>query len=197
MSHIPLWVFLFARKTNFYLQILDIINDTTKDKNITVSSLRNRILKIWDTLFELMQIETQWNKNYFIFFVTCSWSFGKEDWLGTRKVTPKINKKYLKKIFLEIFDLLPIPSKRQLFIKRVVILYYTGSNFLTLKVATYLKGKLNFFSAAILTGISKWTSFGQNEHLFYRAPPVDCICMIETMILNEVDPRSGLHDEVW
>ena len=158
MSHIPLWVFLFARRTNFYLQILDIINDTTKDINITVSSLRNRILKIWDTLFELMQIETQWNKNCFIFFVTCSWSSGKEHWLGTRKVTPKIKKKYLKKIFVEIFDLLSIPSKRQLFIKRVVILYYTGSNFLTLKVATYLKGKLNFF-------LQQFWQVYQNEHL--------------------------------
>ena len=49
----------FARKTTFYLQMLDIINATTKDKNITVSSLWNWILKIWDTLFELMQIETK------------------------------------------------------------------------------------------------------------------------------------------
>ena len=53
----------------FILQMLDMINDTTKDKNITASSLWNRILKIWDTLLELMQIETQWNKNYFIFHI--------------------------------------------------------------------------------------------------------------------------------
>ena len=35
----------------------------------------------------------------------------------------------------------------------------------------------------------------QNEHLSYRAPPIDCFCMMGTMILNEVDPRSGPHDE--
>ena len=69
----------FARKTTFYFQMLDIINVTTKDKNITVSSLWNRILKIWDTLFELMQIETWWNKNYFIFF--CNVQL--ELWKGT------------------------------------------------------------------------------------------------------------------
>ena len=43
--------FFFARKTTFYLQMFD-INDNTKDQNITISSLWNRILKIWDTLFE-------------------------------------------------------------------------------------------------------------------------------------------------
>ena len=45
------WLFL-ARKTTFYLQMFDITNDTTKDKNINISSLWNRILKIWDALFE-------------------------------------------------------------------------------------------------------------------------------------------------
>ena len=61
--------FFLNRKTTFYLQMLDIINDTTKDKNITVSSLWNRILKTWDTLFELMQIETQWKQILFHIFL--------------------------------------------------------------------------------------------------------------------------------
>ena len=39
VSQIPLWVAFLARKTNFYLQMFDITNDTTKDKYITISSL--------------------------------------------------------------------------------------------------------------------------------------------------------------
>ena len=108
-------VFFFARKTTFYLQMLDIINDTTKDKNITVSSLWNRILKIWDMLFELIQIETQWNKNYFKFF--CNVQL--ELWNGTLTLNKKSHgqnqQKIFQKLFLEIFDLSTIPSKRQLF----------------------------------------------------------------------------------
>ena len=54
-------------------------------QNITVSSLWNTILKIWDTLFELPQIETQWNKNYLIFFSNVQ--------LGSWKGTLTWNKK--------------------------------------------------------------------------------------------------------
>ena len=81
--------------TTFYLQMLDIINVTTKDKNITVSSLWNRILKIWGTLFELMQIETQWKKNYFIFF--CNVQL--ELWKGTLTWNKKIHAQNQQKIF--------------------------------------------------------------------------------------------------
>ena len=64
------------------------------------------------------------------------------------KPLPKSTKNVLK-LFLEIFDLSAIPSKWQLFFKNV-ILYYTGPNLLTLKVAIYLKRKLHFFSVTFL-----------------------------------------------
>ena len=90
--------FFYARKTTFYLQRFDITNDTTKDKNINISSLWNRILKTWDTLFEAFLNRRKWKHNgtkiIWYFFVTCSWSLGKEYCLGTKKVTPKINIKY-------------------------------------------------------------------------------------------------------
>ena len=35
-----------------------LIKDTTRDKNI-ISSVWNKILKIWDTLFEPIQVEVQ------------------------------------------------------------------------------------------------------------------------------------------
>ena len=72
------------------------------------------------------------------------------------KPLPKSTKNVLK-LFLEIFDLSAIPPKRQLFFKNV-ILYYTGSNLLTLKVAIYLKRKLHFFSVTFFTDISEMHS---------------------------------------
>ena len=42
--------------------------------------------------------------------------------------------------------------------KHVVILYYTDPDVFTLKVATYLKRKIHFFSAALFTGISEMCS---------------------------------------
>ena len=101
---------------------------------VSISPVRNIILNIWDPLFELMQIKTQRSKNYLtIFFMTKSRSFWKENWLGAIKVTPKINKKQQKRS-LRIFNLPTIRCKLQYFYKHVVILYYTGPNFLTLKV---------------------------------------------------------------
>ena len=43
--------------------------DTTKDRNISISSLKQD-LKIWDTLFELIETEAQCRKNYFKFFLS-------------------------------------------------------------------------------------------------------------------------------
>ena len=136
---------------------MDIINDTTKDKNITVSSLWNRILKIWDTLFELIQIETQYNKNYLTFFCKVKLELWKGVLTRTRKATPKINKNILKIIFRDIWSV-NNPIQTTAVFKHVVILYYTGPDVFTLKVATYLKRKIHFFSAALFTGISEMCS---------------------------------------
>ena len=66
-------------------------------------------------LFELIQIETQWNKNYFKFF--CNVQL--ELWNGTLTLNKKSHgqnqQKIFQKLFLEIFDLSTILSKRQLF----------------------------------------------------------------------------------
>ena len=98
-------------------------------------NFKNLTYAFW-ALFEQTQIETQWNKNYLILF----WSFGKEYWLRTRKVQPKINIKYF---FRDIWSV-NNPIQTAAFFE-ILILYYTGPNFLTLKVATYLKRKLYFF----------------------------------------------------
>ena len=103
------------------------------------------IFKFWDMLFKLFLSRRKQKRNgtkiISYFFVTCSWSLGKEYWLGTRKVTPKINIKYF---FRDIWSV-NNPIQTAAFLKHNVILYYTGPNFLTLKVATYLKRKLYFF----------------------------------------------------
>ena len=78
-------VLFFLRKPTFYLKVLD-INDTTKDKNITVSSLWNRIFKIWDMHFELMQLETQCNKNYFTFFCNMKLELWNETFIWNKKI---------------------------------------------------------------------------------------------------------------
>ena len=41
---------------------------TLRKGKILILPVRNRIIKAWDTVFELMQIEAQCNKNHFTFF---------------------------------------------------------------------------------------------------------------------------------
>ena len=102
------------------------------------------IFKFWDMLFKPFLSRRKQKRNgtkiISYFFVTCSWSLGKEYWLGTRKVTPKINIKYF---FRDIWSV-NNPIQTAAFFE-ILILYYTGPNFLTLKVATYLKRKLYVF----------------------------------------------------
>ena len=104
-----------------------------------ISPVWNRILNIWAIFFELTQIGKKCIKNYFVFFITWCWSFRNEHWLGTIKVTPKIEKKIT--IFNNIWcvnNLIQIA----VFLNIswfCTTLYCTSPNFLTLKVATYLK----------------------------------------------------------
>ena len=46
-----------------------LLKETTGRTKILISAVWNKILKIWDTLFELIQIEVQSNKNYFKMFL--------------------------------------------------------------------------------------------------------------------------------
>ena len=80
------------------------INDTTKDKNITVSSLWNRILKIWDIYFELMQLETQCKKNYLTFFCNMKLELWNETFLWNKKIHAQNQQKYFKNIFADIWS---------------------------------------------------------------------------------------------
>ena len=90
-----------------------------KGKNINISSL-NMILKIWYTLFGLLQTEKQCSKNYFNFFLNKKLEFlerkSHEKPQKTTKATnhksyaqnwKNIYDKYLKRIF----DLLAIQCK--------------------------------------------------------------------------------------
>ena len=106
--------------------MLDIRNNTTKDKNITVSSLWNRILKIWDMLFELMQID--WcNKNYFTFF--CNVKLGL--WKGRLTWNKKSHaqnqeKNILKIIFKDIWSVNnPIQTAAFIVTYRDFVLYWS------------------------------------------------------------------------
>ena len=68
---------------------------------LLISPIWNKTLKVWDTLFELIQIEAQCSKNYFKFFLTTrSYSFWKQQRKGTAKATSKYEK-YVYYIFTE------------------------------------------------------------------------------------------------
>ena len=86
-----------------------------------------------------MQIETQGSKNHFIFFSNVKL----ELWKGTLIWNKKSHDQNQQKIFFEqIFrDIWSVNNSIEMaaFFKHAVILYYTRPNFLTLKVATYLK----------------------------------------------------------
>ena len=77
--------------------------------------------------------ETQLTEIIAHFFVAWRWSFRKEHWLEALKATPK-NKNYFFKGYLVCQQSDWIGS---FFFKCVVISYYTGPNFLTVKLAIY------------------------------------------------------------
>ena len=135
-------VFFFLRKPTFYLKVLD-INDTTKDKNITVSSLWNRIFKIWDMYFELIQLETQYKKNYFTFFCNMKLELWNETFIWNKKIRAQNQQK----IFLKYFCRYLICQQSH---PNGSFFWNISWLFLTLKVATYLTRKLNFFLQDLL-----------------------------------------------
>ena len=140
--------FLFLRKPTFYLKVLD-INHTTKDKNITFSSLWNRIFKIWDMHFELMQLETQCKKNYFTFFCNMKLELRNETFIWNKKILAQNQQKIFLKYFCRYLICQQSHPNRSFFWN---ILWL----FLTLKVATYLKRKLHFFLQHLLQVYPEW-----------------------------------------
>ena len=57
------WFFILSEKELFSWTYL--LKTTPWRKKILISPVWNRILKIWDTIFEFKQIDVQCNKNYF------------------------------------------------------------------------------------------------------------------------------------
>ena len=94
MSQISLMMFFSSEKELF--SRTDPLKETLWRIKILIFPVWNKILKIWDKFFELMQIEVQCNKNHFkIFFTTWSWSSFKWHRKGIVKATPKIEKIYI------------------------------------------------------------------------------------------------------
>ena len=114
------------------------LKKTTQKTKILIFPVWNKILKIRDTLFELIQIEPQCSKNIFKnFLLHEARAFGKIHKKGTANTTPKIEK-YVNYIFTENICSSCNPMQVVVFCKNVLILH-SNSNFLTLKVAKYLE----------------------------------------------------------
>ena len=68
---------------------------TLRKGKILILPVRNRIVKAWDTVFELMQIEAQCNKNHFTFFLLREVGASERNIdLEQEMFMPKINKKW-------------------------------------------------------------------------------------------------------
>ena len=68
-----------------------LLKETTRRTQILISPTWKKILEIWNTLFELVQIEVQYCKKLFQnVFARRSWIFWKYHEKETAKATPKI-----------------------------------------------------------------------------------------------------------
>ena len=71
-----------------------LLKNTLRRTKILVSPVWNQILKIWDTIFELIQIEVQCSQNEFITFLPQdAWAFGNKIEKEMKKTTSKVKKK--------------------------------------------------------------------------------------------------------
>ena len=78
-----------------------LLKNKPRRTKILISPIWNKTLKVWDTLFELIQIEAQCNKNYFkCFLITRSNKEKEQQRKGTAKATSKYEK-YVYYIFTE------------------------------------------------------------------------------------------------
>ena len=106
---------------------------TPRRTKILISLVWNKILKIWDILFELINIEVKFRKNLFkIFLQQEGGAFENNIGREPQKPRPKLQNIYIKYL-LRILALPIIQCKWQLFAN----MYYicSDSNFLNLKVA--------------------------------------------------------------
>ena len=67
---------------------------------ILISPVWNKIFKIWDTIFELMNIEVQWSKNYFKTFLQQeAGAFGNKIGKEPQKSSSKFKNMYILYIY--------------------------------------------------------------------------------------------------
>ena len=123
MSHIlPPIIFLQKNELFSWTYLLKKAPRRTK---ILTFSVWNKILKIWDILFKLIEIELQCSKNYFkICFITKSWSF----WKQHKRHAP--NWKNIFNIYKEYLLCLQSNASGSFFSKHVLILYNNDSHLL-------------------------------------------------------------------
>ena len=99
MSQISPLMFFSSEKELFSWTYL--LKKTPRRTKILISPVWNKILKIWDTLFEFMQIEVKYVKNYFkIFLPQEAGAFGNNMVKESQKPRQRL-KKYVYYIFTE------------------------------------------------------------------------------------------------
>ena len=138
MSQISSLIFFLSEKEPFSWTYL--LKKAKRRRKIIISPVWNKILKIWDIIFELIQIEVQCSKNYFNFFLPQeAWAFGNNIEKNPQKPRPKV-KTIIYHIFTGHICSVCNPVQVIVFCKNVSILQKNDSNFVTLKkVAWFLK----------------------------------------------------------
>ena len=134
MSQISLLIFSSSEKE--LLSWTYLLKKTPRRTKILISPVWKKILKIWDTLFELIQIEVQFSKNYFQTFLPQeAGAFANNIEKEPQKPRPKL-KEYVYYIFTENICSACSLMQVVVFWKNVLIFWNNDLNFLTLKVTS-------------------------------------------------------------
>ena len=114
VSQIPP-LFFSAEKELF--SCIYLLKKTPRRTKILISPVWNKILKIWDTLFELIQIEGKCSKKFFKISLSkeAEASGNNREKEPPKKATPKIEKIYVLNIYREYFALPAIQCKWSFF----------------------------------------------------------------------------------
>ena len=120
----------FSSKKEFFSWTY-LLKKTPWRTKILISPVWNKILKVWDTHFALIQIEVQCCKNYFkIFLPQEAGAFGNNIEKEPQKPPRKLKKICILHIYREYLLCLQSNTSRS-FYKNVLILYNNHSNFFT------------------------------------------------------------------
>ena len=128
----------FQWKRNFFGWTY-LLKKKPRRAKILISPVWNKILNIWDTLFEFIQTEVQCSKNYFKKFLPQeAGAFGNNVEKEPQKPCPKL-KRYVYYIFTENICSACNPMQVVIFLQKcILILKNSSSYFLNLKVSWYL-----------------------------------------------------------